>query len=156
VASGWASPAKRNWGRIKSSAAELKEVCMDSGRLAVLLALWGIALSGCGCGRSPQPQTVALVVQGDLLPKTAVENLLKASPVVVHPNSGTEYSLLVVKPDPGVNYKILQVKPDPVVDYKILIVDPGTGQPVPELNPEVARAIAESLALRKQAKEGTD
>ena len=33
------------------------------------------------------------------------------------------------------------------MDYKILIVDPGTGQPVPELNPEVARAIAEPPGL---------
>ncbi len=129
---------------------------MDSGRSAVIFALGVLVLSGCGCGESPQTQTAPLVVRGDPLPKTAVENLLKGNPVVVHSKSGTEYSMLIVKPDPGVDYKILQVTPNPTVDYKILIVDPGTGQPDPELNPEVARAIAESLVLRKQAEEGAD
>ncbi len=98
---------------------------MDSGRSAVTVALGVIALSACGCGKSPQPQTVPLVVRGDVLLRTAVENLFKANPVVAHPKSGTEYSMLIVKPDPGVDYKILQVKPDPTVDYTIIIVDPG-------------------------------
>jgi len=67
------------------------------------------------------------VVQGDPLPKTAVENFFKANPLAAHPKSGTEYSMLVVEPNPNVDYKILEVKPDATVDYKIRIVAPGTG-----------------------------
>ena len=119
----------------------------------VIAATIGLTLlSCCGCTEQPQQKSQALPVsvQGDLVTKTAVEDILKSNPIMVLPKSKTEYSIQIVKPDPGIDYSILQVKPDPNTKYSILFVDPTTNQETIKMSPEAQKAIIELLNKHEQ------
>jgi len=108
-----------------------------------------------GCSKQPEQKSEVLPVsvEGDIVTKTAVEDILRANPTVVLPGSKTEYSIRIVKPDPGIDYSIMQVKPDPNTQYTVLFIDPTTNQETILIKPEAKRAIAELLKMAKQQAE---